>query len=40
VTGQIIRDLVVEGETPFPIAAFRGDRFGGAARRATATLHG
>jgi sarcosine oxidase subunit beta len=40
VTGQIIRDLVVEGETPFPIAAFRGDRFGGAARRASATLHG
>lgn len=40
VTGQIIRDLVVEGETPFPIAAFRGDRFGGEARRAGATLHG
>jgi sarcosine oxidase subunit beta len=29
VTGQILRDLVVEGETPYPIEPFRRDRFTG-----------
>lgn len=29
VTGQILRDLVVEGETPYPIEPFRRNRFTG-----------
>ena len=27
VTGQIVRDLVLEGTTAFPIQPFKGDRF-------------
>jgi sarcosine oxidase subunit beta len=40
VTGQIVRDLVLEGATAYPIAPFRGDRFVDAATPAAATLHG
>lgn len=40
VTGQIMRDLVVEGETPYPIAPFRRDRFTGQEASGTATLQG
>lgn len=40
VTGQIMRDLVVEGETPYPIEAFRRDRFIGKVGSGTATLQG
>lgn len=37
VTGQILRDLVVEGETPYPIEAFQRGRFEGMERRGTAS---
>jgi sarcosine oxidase, subunit beta len=40
VTGQIMRDLVLEGTTTFPIEPFRGDRFAGITPHAEATLHG
>ncbi|MCC7022901.1 MAG: FAD-binding oxidoreductase [Thermomicrobiales bacterium] len=40
VTGQILRDLVVEGETSFPIAPFRRPRFAWRQGHAAATLHG
>jgi sarcosine oxidase subunit beta len=40
VTGQIVRDLVLDGMTSFPVAPFRGDRFAGSTPRADATLHG
>jgi sarcosine oxidase subunit beta len=40
VTGQIMRDLVLEGGTAYPIAPFRGDRFAGMSEQAAATLHG
>lgn len=40
VTGEIVRDLVQRGTTPYPIAPFRGDRFHATADRAAATLHG
>jgi sarcosine oxidase subunit beta len=37
VTGQILRDLVVEGETPYPIEPFRRSRLDGVERRGTAS---
>lgn len=37
VTGQILRDLVVEGETPYPIEPFRLGRLAGVERRGTAS---
>ena len=40
VTGEIVRDLVLRGTTPYPIAAFRRSRFGGADEPVAATLHG
>jgi sarcosine oxidase subunit beta len=40
VTGRIIRDLVLNGTTSFPIAPFRSDRFAHSAVQATTTLHG
>jgi sarcosine oxidase, subunit beta len=40
VTGQIVRDLVLEGATPFPIEPFRSDRFAGISTRTEALLHG
>ena len=40
VTGQIVRDLVQTGATPYPIAPFRADRFAHIAGREAATLHG
>jgi sarcosine oxidase subunit beta len=40
VTGEIVRDLVQTGSTSYPIAPFRGDRFGQTAARVAATLHG
>lgn len=40
VTGRILRDLVLDGTTSFPIAPFRSDRFAGASTRQAATLHG
>ena len=40
VTGAIVRDLVCDGATPYPIAPFRRGRFTGADEPAAATLHG
>jgi len=40
VTGRIIRDLVLDETTSFPIALFRSDRFAGTALLPAATLHG
>jgi sarcosine oxidase subunit beta len=40
VTGQIARDLVMEGTTAFPIQPFKRDRFAVVSGLATATLHG
>ena len=40
ITGRIVRDLVVDGETAFPLTPFRRDRFRGMSDRAEATLHG
>ena len=40
VTGQIVRDLVLEGTTAFPIHPFRRDRFAAVSELASATLHG
>jgi sarcosine oxidase subunit beta len=40
VTGRIVRDLVLDGTTPFPIAPFRSGRFAGDSPREAATLHG
>ncbi|MBA3415221.1 MAG: FAD-binding oxidoreductase, partial [Chloroflexia bacterium] len=40
VTGEIVRDLVCHGATPYPIAPFRLDRFTSTAERMAATLHG
>lgn len=40
VTGRILRDLVLDGATTFPIDPFRRDRFAGVTRAAAATLHG
>lgn len=37
VTGQILRDLVVEGETPYPIEPFRRSRLAGLERRGSAS---
>lgn len=37
VTGQILRDLVVEGETPYPIEPFQLSRLAGIERRGTAS---
>jgi sarcosine oxidase subunit beta len=37
VTGQILRDLVVEGETPYPIEPFRRGRFTGTETVGTAS---
>ena len=40
VTGQIVRDLVVDGTTPFPIEPFQSNRFAGISTRTEALLHG
>jgi sarcosine oxidase subunit beta len=40
VTGQIVRDLVLDGTTAFPIQPFRRDRFAAVSEPAAATLHG
>jgi sarcosine oxidase subunit beta len=40
VTGRIVRDLVLDGTTPFPIQPFRRDRFASVPGFAAATLHG
>jgi len=40
VTGQIVRDLVLEGRTAFPIQPFKRDRFAAVSGLAAATLHG
>jgi sarcosine oxidase, subunit beta len=40
VTGQIVRDLVLESTTAFPIEPFRSDRFAAVSRLAAASLHG
>ncbi|MBA3450496.1 MAG: FAD-binding oxidoreductase [Chloroflexia bacterium] len=40
VTGQILRDLALSGDTDFPIAPFQRDRFAESTEQATATLHG
>jgi sarcosine oxidase subunit beta len=40
VTGQIVRDLVMEGSTAFPIQPFRQDRFAAVSGLVEATLHG
>ena len=40
VTGRIVRDLVLEGTTMFPIQPFTWDRFTPASGRSVATLHG
>ena len=40
VTGQIVRDLVLEGTTAFPIQPFRRERFAAMSGAAAATLHG
>ena len=40
VTGQIVRDLVLEGTPAFPIQPFRRDRFAALSEQAAATLHG
>jgi sarcosine oxidase, subunit beta len=40
VTGQIVRDLALDGATAFPIEPFRSDRFAGISMRTEALLHG
>jgi sarcosine oxidase subunit beta len=40
VTGRIVRDLVLEGTTSFPIQPFRRERFGAVSGLTAATLHG
>jgi sarcosine oxidase, subunit beta len=40
VTGQIVRDLVLEGATELPIQPFSWDRFTAVSGRAATTLHG
>ena len=40
ITGQIIRELVLDGRASLPIEPFRGDRFAGVRGQAAATLHG
>jgi sarcosine oxidase, subunit beta len=40
VTGQIVRELVLEGATEFPIQPFTWDRFTAVSSQAAATLHG
>ncbi len=40
VTGQIVRDLVLQRTTSFPIEPFRGERFVGFTPGVEATLHG
>ena len=40
VTGQIVRDLVLEDATAFPIQPFKRDRFAAISGLASATLHG
>jgi sarcosine oxidase, subunit beta len=40
VTGQIVRDLVLESTTTFSIQPFRRDRFTAISGLAAATLHG
>src|SRR5687767_12452389 len=40
VTGQIVRDLVLEWTTAFPIQPFKGNRFAAVSGLAAATLHG
>ena len=40
VTGQIVRDLVLEGSTAFPIRPFKQDRFAGMSGPVAATPHG
>ena len=40
VTGQIVRDLVLERTTAFPIQPFGRDRFAAMSGPAAATLHG
>jgi sarcosine oxidase, subunit beta len=40
VTGQIVRDLVLESTTAFPIQPFKSDRFAAVSRLAAASLHG
>src|SRR5215211_1785749 len=40
VTGQIVRDLVLEEKTAFPIQPFKWDRFAAMSGLAPATLHG
>jgi sarcosine oxidase subunit beta len=40
VTGQIVRDCVLEGTPAFPIQPFRRDRFTAMSEQAAATLHG
>ncbi len=39
-TGQIIRELVVDGQSSLPLAAFRGDRFDPTPGASTTELHG
>ena len=39
-TGQIVRDLVLDEKTAFPIQPFKSDRFAPASGLAAATLHG
>jgi sarcosine oxidase subunit beta len=40
VTGQIVRDLVIDGKTAHPIEPFRRERFLAAREPVAATLHG
>ncbi len=40
VTGRIVRDLILDGATSFPIEPFRSDRFAGISARTEAQLHG
>jgi sarcosine oxidase subunit beta len=40
ITGEIVRDLVRSGTTPYPIAPFRSERLATVASREAATLHG
>ena len=40
VTGQIVRELVVDGRSSLPIEPFRRDRFATVAEQVEATLHG
>jgi sarcosine oxidase subunit beta len=40
VTGQIVRELVLEGATALPIQPFSWDRFTAVSGRAATTLHG